>query len=140
MPPSSTGNPVNKAEGSAVPRTPLGNVFRDWVTKKLYGQSLFAETARRKLSRSPQVPASHRAPRLPARCPPFHLLRLGKHIDTDRLARVDFPKTQQIALADSVVSTRKKIWTPQAKHQQHLRRPGADGPYLTQPHHDLRVG
>src|ERR1700678_270009 len=106
LPPLSSRPDRSVVEGSAVPRTPLGSVFHDWVTKKLYEQSLFPETAQRKLSRSPQVPASHRAPRLPACCPPFHLLRLGQHIDADRLARVDFPKTQQIALADSIVGTR----------------------------------
>ena len=103
-------------------------------------QSNLSHRPWRQLASPPQVPTRHRAPGLPPRRPPLHLLRLGQHIRCDRLTRLDPPEGQQVALADSIIRPRKDIRPPQAKDQQHLRRPRPDAAHLAQPLDDLPSG
>ena len=101
--------------------------------KRRPSDQIFPSAPGGKFACPPQIPARYRAPGLPLRRPPLHLLRLGQHIGGDRLACLDPPEGQQISLANSIIRARKDIRPPQPEDQQHLRRPRPDPAHVAQP-------
>src|SRR4029450_2723965 len=71
----------------------------------------------RQLAGAPEVPARHRAVRLPARTTFFEILAGRQRA---------LPERERETLPDAVVVQRQHIGTAEAKNQQHLHGPSAD--------------